>query len=309
MPDRGRARATRRRTAESRSERVWLSRRTAQGRPSAGCDIWNAEDVTTGEPCHAYRARASRLLQTVRGLGYVAGLVPEGARRGELVLIEWADDRLVTHASAIAELARTCLVRWPGATRVLLRSERAPASDWWRPVLSWVRATPQDLVPPPHDVAVQLRRPRSEERGLVQRWLITAMEAAEPEFDAERALGSAEAIMSAPTTTIWVASVDDRTIGHSTTMSGQTDAVTGRRYAELVDVLVPEGPPGLSSLLAHRAVHSAWEEGCETWGHVLHVPGAEDRASRILGSLVDAGWTLDHRFYELASDLPPSAAR
>ncbi|MEU8461259.1 hypothetical protein [Streptomyces sp. NPDC029003] len=255
-------------------------------------------------------AAGAGLLHRVLGLPYVAGMHHDPLLDERRFLVEYADGELLADPVWLAGLADQALGEDPEAASVVVR---APASVVlgapWQRELTYLYHPATDEAPRAGaEGAPGLRvRPAGpgEEQALAD-WLVRAMVhgSADLGATADPAVAGrlARECLAAPGRRSFVACLGGRAVGHATVLGEVEDEVTGRRAAELVDLLVDlaDGPRReAAAALTAAALAHARRLGLPLLGHVVHPPPRTDAdpGARVVASLGRRGWEPDHVFW------------
>ncbi|MEU1075485.1 hypothetical protein ABZ404_22970 [Streptomyces sp. NPDC005878] len=262
---------------------------------------------TPALPSPAYLAWAHEQ-GTRAGIGahtYVAGAQTDPVTRERRCLVEYAAPELLATPAALAELERRLTAAHPDADALLLRAPgdtTLPAP--WRPSVSYVRYTGAvpEAAQQPAGLAVVPAGP--EHDPLVAGWLARAIAdgygpAAGDTGRAGLIDSAAREVLEAPDRVSFLLTRDGRPIGHASVLTGALDEVTGAEFTDLFDLLVDDADavrPGTAALVAACAALAA-ERGRPLFGNVVHDSTGPDSGARIVASLQERGWRLDHRFW------------
>jgi hypothetical protein len=216
---------------------------------------------------------------------------PLGGR--ECCLIETIPDALIGTSEAHGLLTEFARTSFPGAERVLVRlGDRAAEIPGFRDHLYYVRldAPPAATGDHPADHPADLRvRPAAErDRPQIAGWLDRAfrdaMTAVADDPAPEATAAQAAAITAHPDARAFVAECAGADIGHITLITGQFDALTGRDYIELLDMLVEPDHPARPA--AERRLI----------GHIVCGAPPARTGPAVLAALERRGWVFDHKY-------------
>lgn len=259
--------------------------------------------TTTVSPAYLARADEQRTRAEIAHHVYVAGARTDPVTREQGCLVEYAAPELLATPTALAELERHLAAAHPEAGELLLR---APGDTTlpspWKPSVSYVRHTgPVPRAPHPADgLAVEPAGP--EHDTLIAGWLARAIAdgyGPENARSAELIEAAAAEVLEAPDRVSFLLTRDGRPVGHASVLTRARDEVTGTEFIDLFDLLVEESDvvrPGTAALVAACAALAA-ERRRPLFGNVVHDSTGPDSGARVVASLLERGWCLDHRFW------------
>ncbi|MGW3957418.1 hypothetical protein ACWEKM_42550 [Streptomyces sp. NPDC004752] len=251
---------------------------------------------------HAYveRARQAGLLDEVRGHRYVADLYEDPFTGHRQILVEYCDAGLPGDARALDALRARLRERHLTAGSVLLRVPGATALlPPWRPRFTYLRHH-RNAGPAAPGGRVDVRPAGPGDLDRVHRWLTTAFRNAYEGLEVDGRHPGIGDLMAAPERLSFIAQVAGEAIGHGTVLTDQRDEITGEEFAELVDILIDDKEHRREATAVLVAVIAEATRGQRLCGHVVHPhrPEAARRADAVLTSLLRAGWSVDHAFWE-----------
>ncbi|PKV83497.1 hypothetical protein [Streptomyces sp. TLI_146] len=258
---------------------------------------------TTVSPAYLDWAHEQRIRAEIANHVYVAGAQTDPVTQELSCLVEYAAPELLAAPSALAELEQRLAAVHPGATALLLRAPGdTPLPAPWRPSVSYVRYTGAvPRAPRPSDgLAVTPAGP--EHDTLILDWLARAItDGYGPEnIPAAELIDAAAAnVLDAPDRVSFLLTRDGRPVGHASVLTEAHDEVTGTEFIDLFDLLVEESDvvrPGTAALVAACAAFAA-ERELPLFGNVVHDGTGPDSGARVVASLLERGWSLDHRFW------------
>ncbi|HEY8978330.1 MAG TPA: hypothetical protein VIU15_01960 [Streptomyces sp.] len=248
-------------------------------------------------------ARDAGLLACFGRFAYVAGAYQEPVSGEHQYLVTYWDPALARRDTWWSELPAAARAADPLAQAVVLR---APAevrlSPPWHRYITYLRYDAAVAPPGAFADGPAVREATSGEDGLIRRWLAMALATA---AEAQGAPGGrpvpqdvVDALFGTPGRHSFVALRGGVPVGHATVLCDEEDEVTGRRTAELFDILVEadagERRRATAALVAASARHAA-RLGLPLMGNVVHtLAGASDPGERVVSSLTAQGWRPDH---------------
>ncbi|MFC0039934.1 hypothetical protein [Actinomadura rayongensis] len=238
------------------------------------------------------------------GRQVVAGEFHDPLSGRECCLIETVPDALVGTSAAHGLLTEFARTSFPGAERVLVRlGDRAAEIPGFRDHLYYVRldAPPADAAERPADPRVRpaAERDRPKVAGWLDRAFRDAMTAVADDPAPEATAAQAAAVAGHPDARSFVAECAGTDIGHITLITGQFDALTGRDYIELLDMLVEPDHPARSAAerrLVATAGAFAAAAGLPLIGHVVCGAPPARTGPAVLAALERRGWVFDHKY-------------
>lgn len=259
---------------------------------------------TPVSPAYLARAHEQEMRAEVGRHPYVAGAQTDPVTQEPRCLVEYAAPELLAAPEALAALERQLAAEHPEAGELLLRAPGDTVLPTpWRPSLSYVRYT--GAVPPtdpPAGLAIAPAGP--EHRTLIAGWLARAIadgygQAPENPHSAELIDAAAAEVLDAPDRVSFLLTRDGRPLGHATVLTQAQDEVTGIEFIDLFDLLIEDADvvrPGTAALVAACAALAA-ERDRPLLGNVVHDSTGPDSGARVVASLQERGWCLDHRFW------------
>lgn len=258
---------------------------------------------TTVSPAYLARAHEQRMRAEIAHHVYVAGAQTDPVTREQGCLVEYAAPELLATPTALAELERQLATAHPEASALLLRAPgdtQLPAP--WRPSLSYVRFTGSVPQAPSLSDGLAVAPAGPEHDALVLGWLARAIADGYGSGNipaAELVDAAATDVLDAPDRVSFLLTRDGRPVGHASVLTEAQDEVTGTEFIDLFDLLVEESDvvrPGTAALVAACAAFAA-ERGRPLFGNVVHDGAGPDSGARVVASLLERGWCLDHRFW------------
>ncbi|WP_406346082.1 hypothetical protein [Streptomyces sp. NBC_00648] len=260
---------------------------------------------TTVSPAYLAWAQEQRMRAEIDHHVYVAGAQTDPITQEEACLVEYAAPELLATPAALAELERQLAAAHPEATELLLRAPgdtRLPAP--WRPSLSYVRHTGDAAQAPRPPAGLAIAPAGPEHDPLIAGWLARAIAdgygyGPEDVRTGELIDAAATDVLDAPGRVSFLLTRDGRPVGHATVLTEAQDEVTGAEFVDLFDLLVEESDvvrPGTTALVAACAALAAERER-PLFGNVVHDSAGPDSGARVVASLLERGWCLDHRFW------------
>ncbi|WP_371649441.1 MULTISPECIES: hypothetical protein [unclassified Streptomyces] len=260
---------------------------------------------TSVSPAYLAWAQEQRMRAEIDHHVYVAGAQTDPITQEEACLVEYAAPELLATPAALAELERQLAAAHPEATELLLRAPgdtRLPAP--WRPSLSYVRHTGAAAQAPRPPAGLAITAAGPEHDPLIAGWLARAIAdgygyGPEDVRTGELIDAAATDVLDAPGRVSFLLTRDGRPVGHATVLTDAQDEVTGAEFVDLFDLLVEESDvvrPGTTALVAACAALAAERER-PLFGNVVHDSAGPDSGARVVASLLERGWCLDHRFW------------
>ncbi|MFD9485386.1 hypothetical protein ACFWBX_15615 [Streptomyces sp. NPDC059991] len=259
----------------------------------------------TVSPAYLAWAREQRMRAEIDHHVYVAGAQTDPVTREQGCLVEYAAPELLATPAALAELERQLAAAHPEATALLLRAPgdtRLPAP--WRPSLSYVRHTGAAAPAPGPPAGLGIIPAGPGHDALIAGWLARAIAdgygyGPQDVRTGELIDAAATDVLHAPGRVSFLLTRDGRPVGHATVLTEAQDEVTGTEFVDLFDLLVEESDvvrPGTTALVAACAALAAERER-PLFGNVVHDSAGPDSGARVVASLLERGWCLDHRFW------------
>ncbi|MFF1476334.1 hypothetical protein ACFVYD_01910 [Streptomyces sp. NPDC058301] len=256
-------------------------------------------------PAYLARAHEQGIRAEIAHHLYVAGAQTDPVTQEQACLVEYAAPELLAAPAALAELERRLADAHPEAGELLLRAPgdiALPAP--WRPSISYVRHTGSATQAPELPAGLGIEAAAPEHDALIAGWLARAIadgygQASGNSPSTELIEAAAAEVLDAPDRVSFLLTRDGRPVGHASVLTEARDEVTGTEYIDLFDLLVEESDvvrPGTTALVAACAALAA-ERRRPLFGNVVHDGTGPDSGARVVASLQERGWLLDHRFW------------